>query len=310
MDFKITGAKSVVLSRGSLITLPLKVFYLGGEKEDVVISAAYLPAGITVDFDKTTDQPDFETTLTIRVALNYIPDTSIIQIIGISASGKKVVREMKVEVTDPPNHFPIITLNGPALYDLTLNNAWVDPGFIASDVEDGDLTAQVNVSGTVNYNYAGLYTLTYEVVDSKGYKTTVLRNVRVLNSLQYLAGNYFCTTTIIGGGTYPWISGSTISASPTKNNFLLLPRMTECYGFAIEVEVNGTLLNLPGQYQYGYNTSPGNSGICENIIHAISGTGTLAISAHPVITLDYTDQYKDSLGFASSFYKTDVFVRQ
>ena len=310
MDFKITGVKSVVLARGSFIAIPLKVFYLGGEKEDVVISADYLPAGITVDFDKTADQPDFESTMTIRAALNYIPDTSIIQIIGISASGKKVIREMKIEVTDPPNHFPTITLNGPALFDLTLNTSWVDPGFTATDVEDGDLTSQVNVSGTVNYNYAGLYIITYEVIDSKGYKATVLRNVRVLNSLQYLAGNYFCTTTIVGGGTFPWISGSTIYASPTKNNYLVLPRMTECYGFAMEVEVNGTLLNLPGQYQLGYNTAPGNSGICDSIIHFITGTGTLAISAHPVITLDYTDQYKDSTGNASSFYKTDIFVRQ
>ena len=310
MDFKITGVKNSTIERGSVRVLPLTVFYLGGEKEDVVISVSTLPQGVTAEFDKTTGEPDFESTLTLHAQLNIANDTSIIEITGTSVSGKKFTKAMQLIIADPPNHSPVITLNGSVSMDITLNSPWVEPGFTATDYEDGDLTGQVNVTGTVNNNYAGLYTITYEVFDSKGYSTTILRTVHVNNSLQSLSGIYNCTTTISGGGTFIWNASSYIYASPTKNNFLVLPRMTDCYGLTIDVEVNGLLLTLPAQYQLGYNTNPGNSGICDYVTHLFAGSGTLAVGLNPVITLNYTDQYKDSTGVAYAFYKTDVYVRQ
>ena len=218
---------------------------------------------------------------------------------------------MILNITDPPNHYPVITLNGNSTSDITLNDPWVDPGFTAFDVEDGDITGQVQVTGTVNNNYALAYTIRYEVTDTEGYKAIKTRTVRVNNSMQYLSGTYLCSTDIPGVGFYIWNSPASISASATKNNFLVLSRMTDCYGLALDVEVNGLTLTLPPQLQHGYNTSTSSSGICADLVHYFNGSGTLAnITTHPVITINYTDMYKDSTGNTSSFFKTDVYQKQ
>ena len=311
MDFKISGVKNISVARGERYALPLKVLFLGGEKEKVTINVEGLAAGITGEFDHPTDYPDFELTLTFNVALSFIPGNDTITIIGISESGKIVERTMVLIITDPPNHFPVITLNGSNFIDLTLNDPWLEPGFTATDVEDGDITSQVIVTSSVNNNYMSTYSIKYEVTDSDGYITTRFRTIKVTNSLQSLSGNYSATTTIQGLGVYTWNSYAVVSASPTKNNFLILGRLTECYGLELELEVNGTTLTLPPQSQFGYNTTAGNNGICDSIIHFFSGNGTLTnISTHPKFTINYTDMYKDSVGNASSFYKTDVLIKQ
>lgn len=52
-------------------------------------------------------------------------------------------------------------------------------GVSANDEEDGDLTAQIKVSGSVDSNKVGRYTLTYQVTDSAGQLVTQQRNVTV-----------------------------------------------------------------------------------------------------------------------------------
>lgn len=52
-------------------------------------------------------------------------------------------------------------------------------GVTASDEEDGDLTEEITVSGTVDTATAGVYTLTYTVSDTAGASCTVMRTVAV-----------------------------------------------------------------------------------------------------------------------------------
>ena len=56
---------------------------------------------------------------------------------------------------------------------------WNDPGCIASDNCDGDLTDQIEVSGDVDMYVPGVYNLTYTVTDSYGNSASVSRKVRV-----------------------------------------------------------------------------------------------------------------------------------
>jgi formylglycine-generating enzyme required for sulfatase activity len=57
--------------------------------------------------------------------------------------------------------------------------AWVDPGVEAHDVRDGNLTSSVSVSGTVDVNATGTYTLTYTVSDAAGNAASLIRTVNV-----------------------------------------------------------------------------------------------------------------------------------
>ncbi|KAB7623908.1 M6 family metalloprotease domain-containing protein [Alkalilimnicola sp. S0819] len=63
---------------------------------------------------------------------------------------------------------PVITLQGDTQITLNLGDPWVEPGYSASDDTDGDITSQVVISGSVDSNTAGEYTLDYDVSDAAG----------------------------------------------------------------------------------------------------------------------------------------------
>ena len=55
----------------------------------------------------------------------------------------------------------------------------MDPGVEAHDVRDGNLTSSVSVSGSVDVNATGTYTLTYTVSDAAGNAASLTRTVNV-----------------------------------------------------------------------------------------------------------------------------------
>lgn len=77
---------------------------------------------------------------------------------------------------------PVITLNGDSAITLTVGDTYTDPGFTATDAEDGDLTSQVVVGGdTVDPDTVGTYVVTYNVTDSNGNAAAeVTRTVNVV----------------------------------------------------------------------------------------------------------------------------------
>lgn len=79
------------------------------------------------------------------------------------SSGNETVVERKIRYDDPIP--PELTLKGDASITITEGNAWKDPGYVASDNVDGDITTQVTVTGKVDHNKPGTYKLTYEVKD-------------------------------------------------------------------------------------------------------------------------------------------------
>lgn len=74
---------------------------------------------------------------------------------------------------------PELTLQGEAVISVPAGNEFVDPGAIAVDDIDGDLTDQISVSGTVNVSVVGKYTLTYSVADRASNMASVTRTVQV-----------------------------------------------------------------------------------------------------------------------------------
>ena len=78
-----------------------------------------------------------------------------------------------------PNQAPLITLTGQEEINIVKGGNYVEPGYVATDVEDGDLTSSVVVTGFVDTAAVGTYTLTYKVTDSGGKETTITRTVNV-----------------------------------------------------------------------------------------------------------------------------------
>ena len=59
------------------------------------------------------------------------------------------------------------------------NSLWVDPGATASDNLDGNLTSSITITGTVDANTTGIYTLTYLVSDGAGNEVNATRTIYV-----------------------------------------------------------------------------------------------------------------------------------
>ncbi|QOR46872.1 polysaccharide deacetylase family protein [Trueperella pecoris] len=74
---------------------------------------------------------------------------------------------------------PELVLEGEQKMSIDAGSEFKDPGVRATDDVDGDVTTKVAVSGKVDTAVPGDYTLTYEVADAAGHKTSATRVVTV-----------------------------------------------------------------------------------------------------------------------------------
>lgn len=76
---------------------------------------------------------------------------------------------------------PVIVLEGDSPFIVELGDTYTDPGFTATDDEDGDISANVTVDDSdVDTEEIGEYEVTYTVTDAAGNVGTETRIVRVV----------------------------------------------------------------------------------------------------------------------------------
>lgn len=88
------------------------------------------------------------------------------------------------KVTTPPS----ITLNGSTYMSISVGSSYKDPGYSAMDALGSDITSRVSVSGSVNTNVAGTYTIKYSVTDTYGNSASKTRTVKVNSTYVALQG--------------------------------------------------------------------------------------------------------------------------
>jgi uncharacterized protein (DUF1800 family) len=105
---------------------------------------------------------------------------------------------------------PTVTLTGGNAVTINVGGAFTDPGFVALDGIDGDVTGSVRVEGSVDTSTPGTYTLRYIVTDKSGNQSTVAtRQVTVA-----VAANTDPTYPADTSGAHPttaWTAPATIS---------------------------------------------------------------------------------------------------
>ena len=82
------------------------------------------------------------------------------------------------------NVAPVITLLGDTEITIIAGTDFEDPGYTAVDGVDGDLTAQVEVTGSYEKYLPGSYTFTYTVTDAHGNTATAERTIIVQGLVQ------------------------------------------------------------------------------------------------------------------------------
>lgn len=127
------------------------------------------------------------------VQFNSGNNTTVRIFTGMHSGGDTWVQADDYMLVPVDQTAPEITLKGEAEIELQLGESFTDPGATAIDNLDGDLTSKIEVSGEVNADIVGIYTLKYNVTDSDGNKATeVTRTVKVTGE-EYTVSNAIFT---------------------------------------------------------------------------------------------------------------------
>jgi hypothetical protein len=290
MQFKFTGVKDTIVYRGTQTTLNLTIYFLGGESEAVNLSVTGQGPGTNISFSRNNiNAGEFCQMIISSVATadtGYFP----MELKGTTETGGLFKREFMLHVTRPENTPPKVILIGAPLFNVTLNSSYTDAGYTAGDEEDGDITAQVIVTGNVNVDSVGLYTISYVVTDSEGLKDSVVRKINVRNSLNYLSGNHnVVTTDLTTGATRNWIT--TISASVSVNNQIKIFKISDCFlaDPTLTYDPVKDSLFLPSQ-TFTCITP------VDTLPHTFVGKGKIIQGTIKRIILDYTDSFTNTSG--------------
>ncbi|PQJ15214.1 immunoglobulin-like domain-containing protein [Aureicoccus marinus] len=85
-----------------------------------------------------------------------------------STAANNDARENFIYSDGSSNGIPVISLYGSPAIQLEIGDNFEDPGASAFDPEDGNISSQIEVSGSVDTSQEGEYTLRYNVTDSDG----------------------------------------------------------------------------------------------------------------------------------------------
>ncbi len=176
---------TVTDSSGNTASVERKIVY-----KDVIAPVISLASGtsISVNIGSSFMDPGFTATdecdgdITAQVTVEGVVDgftygtyTLTYRVSDSSGNASEVTRTVRVADISAP----VITLNGESRTYIKVGTAYTDSGFTASDNIDGDVTAKVSVSGSVDTSKMGMNTLTYSVSDAFGNTTTTTRSVFV-----------------------------------------------------------------------------------------------------------------------------------
>jgi hypothetical protein len=188
---------------------------------------------------------------------------------------------------------PVITLTGPAAVTVSLQGTYTEQNASATDDVDGAVTP--TVSGTVNVNQTGAYTITYTATDAAGNSASATRTVTVVNDADAMTGTYSCT--IAGSPDYTYTQ--MITASETLNNSIIFAKFGDyANNTHIHAEITGTNVVLSSQTGVGIGTAP-------NVAdRTFAGQGAITSTGH--FGLTYTEMVQGS----NTINTVETFVKQ
>ncbi len=118
---------------------------------------------------------EYDGDLTKKVKVKIDKDKATYKIKDNSGNTNTITRTIKYEDTTKPQ----IELKSSAHMTVYIGNSYSEPGYTATDNCDGDLTSKVEVSGNVDNNTEGTYTINYKVKDSHNNEEVVTRTITV-----------------------------------------------------------------------------------------------------------------------------------
>ena len=168
-----------------------------------------------------------------------------------------------------------------------LQTPFTEPGFIASDAADGDITGSVLATGSVDVNTVGTYTLTYNVVDSQSNAApTVTRDVIVADRTKP-------TITLLGSTTVNHEQNTAYTdAGATANDNI------DGVISGNIVQTGNVAINSAGTYLLNFNVidSSGNSAdtVIRTVIVADTTAPEITLIGNPSVSVEQGSSYSDA----------------
>ncbi|MDC0643936.1 DUF5011 domain-containing protein, partial [Flavobacteriaceae bacterium] len=172
------GDKDETYNEATDTSLPPVMSLIGSSTINLIVGDTFTDPGATaednIDGDLTASITSSGTVDTSNTG-TYTIEYSVSDAAGNITS---VTRVVVVNLDLPPT----ITLAGSSIVTLLVGEIYTEEGCIATDQEDGDITASITTSGTVDVSNTGTYTLVYSVLDSGNNFVSVTRTV-IVNSI-------------------------------------------------------------------------------------------------------------------------------
>jgi len=253
------------------------IFLNGNQTINLQKDDTYTEPGATA-----TDAVDDNIQLSNNIAISGTVDTftigSYILTYNVtdSAGNAAVPVTRTINISDTGS--PVITLNGNQTINLQKGDTYSEPGATATDSIDNDatLTTNIAISGTVDTNTIGSYTLTYNVSDTAG--NAAVPATRAIN----VSDTGAPVISLIGNNIMTVEQGSAFTDPGASATDAVDNNVTLTNNIAVTGTVNSATL---GNYVLSYNVSDSAGNAAATVTRTVQVV-TAADTTAPIITLN------------------------
>ncbi len=197
-------------------------------------------------------------------------------------SGNKA-EKIRTVIVSTDNTPPTLTLKGRNPMSLKVGQDYVEPGATAVDDVDGDITDKIEITGTVNTDSAGTYTVTYSVSDNAGNETVKTRTVHVTEQTAIVIEKDKVYT--FDEATLFTLSESDLPSqgSQSYSYSLYIYFNSSSSAFEIKVDINGTVSETSGAtWDFGNVKGPSPQAVGGEYNILITPVGKVSIKVYMI----------------------------
>ncbi|NOY47095.1 MAG: DUF5011 domain-containing protein, partial [Chlorobi bacterium] len=205
---------TVIIQSSSPDTTAPVITLVGLSPINLNVGDTYTEQGATaidnIDGDITANIVIGGDVVNTNVAGTYVVTYNVSDVSGNAAA--QVIRTITI---NPDTTIPVITLLGASTVNVNIGGTYTEQGATATDNIDGDITASIVITGSVNTSIAGAYLVNYNVSDAAGNAAT-----QVTRTVNVVADTSAPVITLIGSSSITLSLGSTYTeqgATATDN---------------------------------------------------------------------------------------------
>jgi proteasome assembly chaperone (PAC2) family protein len=256
---------------------------------------SYTDAGATA-----TDNIDGNLTSSIIVggdsADTNTPGSYVITYNVSDSAGNAATEVIRTVNVNADATVPIITLIGASSIDLNVGDTYNEQGATATDNIDGDITANIVISGVVNTNSAGTYFVNYNVSDAAGNVAN-----QVTRTVNVIADTTPPVIVLVGNATINLIVGDTYNEQGATATDNLDGNLTSSIVIAGNVNTNAA-----GAYSVTYNVSDTAGNAATEVIRVVNVSDPSTGCAGGISIFPYAEGFENTLGAWSQSTADDI----